>query len=511
MKTWSVKKRTKKDLIDQLLVNRGIKNRDEFFNPKYKLGDPFLFPDMKKAVSEIKKAKSITIYADYDTDGVTSAAILKKVIPKAELYIPDRKKEGHGLHKKAIQEIKSDLIITVDCGISGYDEVELAKKLGKKIIITDHHQIPDKVPRAAAVINPYHKNKYPFKDLAGVGVSFILARALNNLETKWLLDLVAIGTVADVVPLLGENRILVKYGLIVLEKTRRPGLKEILPEKIDSNVLAWRIAPRLNVSGRIDHANKSYELLITNSQNRAKEIVKELEQKNQERQKITKDILEQMEIEPDKNLIFAHNDNCPVGVIGLVAGRLADRYHRPAIIISQGVGSCRSIKNFNITRALAKNKDLFIDFGGHPMAAGFKIKEKNIKELKNNLTKQAEKIKSEDLIPVLEIDAEIKLEDINFELINQIQRFEPFGAGNPKPNFLLRQAPIRHLQYVGSNGKHLKFQVENLKAIAFGQGGLGQHLKEGDLVDLVFELEEDQWQGYKNILLTIKDLRRISN
>lgn len=508
MKNWQVKKRSKKDIIDQLLYNRGIKDKDAFFNPKYELGDPFLFPDMKKAIAEIKKAKNITIYADYDADGVTSAAILKEIIPHAEVYIPDRKKQGHGLHKKAIKEIKSDLVITVDCGISGYKEVELANKLGKKVIITDHHQIPEKVPNAAAIINPYYKNKYPFKDLAGVGVAFVLARAMNNLETKWLLDLVAVGTVADMVSLLGENRALVKYGLIVLEKTRRLGLKEILPEKIDSNVLAWQVGPRLNAAGRIDHANTSYQLLVTNNKNKAKKISQDLESKNRERQEITKKILEQIHIDKEKNLIFINNNDWPVGVVGLIAGRLLDRYYRPSVIVSNGLGSCRSIKKFNIINALNKNKDLFIEYGGHPMAAGFKIDDKNINKLKSNLEKQAEKIQDKDLAPILEIDAELEFKDINWDLLENINKMEPFGMGNPKPVFLLKNAKVSNLQCVGSSGNHLRFYAEGLKSIGFGLGGYKQHLKDNDYLDLVFELEEDNWNNYKNLQLKIVDLRK---
>lgn len=508
MKNWQVKKRIKKDIIDQLLLNRGIKDRDKFFNTEYKLADPFLFPDIKRAVDLIRKSKDITIYADYDADGVTSAAVLKETISKARVYIPDRKKEGHGLNKKAIKEIKSDLIITVDCGISGYDEVEVANKLGKKVIITDHHQIPEKVPRAEAIINPYHKNKYPCSDLAGVGVAFTLARALNNLETKWLLDLVAIGTVADMVPLLGENRILVKYGLIVLEKTRRLGLKEILPEKIDSQALGWQVGPRLNAAGRIDHANTSYELLITNNKNKAQKIARDLESKNRERQEITKSILEEIHIDSDKNLIFASNNDWPVGIIGLVAGRLSDRYHKPSVIISQGFGSCRSIKGFDIVKELNKNKDLFIEFGGHPVAAGFKIKDNNIKALQSSLEKQAEKIKSQDLISVLDIDAELDFREINWDLVENINKMEPFGMGNPKPVFLLEKAKASNLSCVGSSGQHLRFYAEGLKAIGFGLGGYKQHLKDGDYLDLVFELEEDDWNGYKNLQLKVIDLRR---
>jgi len=517
MKNWQVKNRSEKDLIDQLLKNRGIKNRDEFFRSEYQLADPFLMKGVKKAVARIKRAKSITIFGDYDADGVTAVAIMKSVLAEAKIWIPDRRQDGYGLNQKAIAKAESDLIITVDCGISDYSEVEFANRRGIDVIVTDHHQLPKKLPPAYAIINPQQKDcQYPFKSFSGAGVAFTLARALlqnnkdNKGQDKWLLDLAAIGTVADMVPLLEENRIIVKYGLLVLEKTRRLGLKQILPKKIDVRSLAFRIGPLLNAAGRMDHANTSYYLLSTQEAPEAERMAKKLEKTNAERQLATERVVQEIEsqIEKDQKIFLISNDHWPVGILGLAAGRLLDRYHRPAVVISQGIASCRSIPGFDITQALEKNKDILIEFGGHPRAAGFRIENKNIKELKSRLERQAEKIKTADLTPILEIDAELKKEELNFALVNRLEQMEPFGVGNPQPVFLLKNLAISNLQCVGSRNTHLRFYAENFKAIAFGLAGYKPHLKNGDKLDLVFHLEEDDWNGYKNLILKIIDLKR---
>ncbi|PIP17100.1 MAG: single-stranded-DNA-specific exonuclease RecJ [Candidatus Portnoybacteria bacterium CG23_combo_of_CG06-09_8_20_14_all_37_13] len=520
MKKWILKDRTEENIIDQLLVNRGIKDADKFFNSKYEdLADPFLMKDVKKAVQRIKKAKKIAIFGDYDTDGVTGAIILKNLVEslnfKPVVYIPDRKKEGYGLNTKAIKELakqNADLIITVDCGISDFAEVALANKLGIDVIITDHHAIPAKLPDAFAIINPKQNNcSYPFKQLAGVGVAFVLTRAFKLDFEKWLLDLVAIGTVADCMPLLNENRILTKFGLIVLEKTRNIGLKQIMPQKINAESIAFQIAPRLNAAGRMDHANTSYELLVSNSEKEIRSLAQKLEKNNQHRQRETEKILKEVreKINLDQKFIFAYNKNWPIGVIGLVAGKLCDKYHRPVVIIGQGAGSCRSIEAFNTIEALAQCSDYFIEFGGHAQAAGFKIEKNKIKILEKKLEKIInQKLKSEDLICHLEIDAELKSEDINFDLLNQIKLFEPFGQGNPKPRFLLKNAVINNMQCVGNGSQHLRMKLNSFKAIGFNCAGYASHLNINDRIDLIFELEQDDWQGFTNLQLRIIDLRR---
>jgi len=520
MKKWILKDRTQENIIDQLLENRGIKNREQFFNPKYEdLADPFLMKGVKKAVGRIRRARKIAIFGDYDADGVTGAIILKNLVESLKfqpiVYIPDRKKEGYGLNAKAIKELaeqSADLIITVDCGISDFTEVALANKLGIDVIITDHHAIPEKLPDAFAIINPKQNNcSYPFKRLAGVGVAFVLARAFKFDFEKWLLDLVAIGTVADCMDLIGENRILVKYGLIVLEKTRNLGLRSILPSKIDARSIAFQIAPRLNSAGRMDHANTSYQLLVSSSEKEVEKLAQKLEKNNQHRQRETEKILKEAreKINLDQKFIFAYNRNWLIGVIGLVAGKLCDEYHRPVVIIGEDAGSCRSIDAFNIIEALTECSDFLVEFGGHARAAGFKIETNKIKIFEQKLEKIVEqKLKPEDLICSLEIDAELQTEEVGWGLYNQIQLFEPFGEGNPKPKFLLKNALIQDIRCVGNGNQHLRMSASGFKAIGFNCAGYASHLKIGDKIDLVFELEQDDWQGYKNLQLKIVDLRR---
>ncbi|MFH1392684.1 MAG: single-stranded-DNA-specific exonuclease RecJ [bacterium] len=518
MKKWILKNKTQEDIVEQLLENRGIKNREKFFNPKYEdLADPFLMRGVKKAVGRIKRAKKIAIFGDYDADGVTGTVILKNLFEFLKIqtivYIPDRKKEGYGLNIKAIQKLAkqgTDLIITVDCGISDFQEVELANKLGLDVIITDHHTIPEKLPNAFAIINPKQKGcPYLFKQLAGVGVAFVLVRAFKLDFEKWLLDLVAIGTVADCMPLVDENRILVKYGLIVLEKSRNLGLRQIMPEKLDSRAIAFQIGPRLNAAGRIDHANTSYELLTTSSEKQAQQIAQKLEQNNQKRQRETEKILKEIQVDLDKKIIFAFNKNWLTGILGLVAGKLCEQYFRPVVIIGDNIGSARSTENFNIIEALTQCAGCFKEFGGHAQAAGFKIEQDKIKILEKKLEKIVEKkLKPEDLICPLEIDAELKPENINFNFLNQIKLFEPFGQGNPKPRFLLKNAVIQDMQCVGNGAQHLKMRLSNFKAIGFNCSGYASHLNINDKIDIIFELEEDIWQGYKNLQIKIVDLRR---
>jgi single-stranded-DNA-specific exonuclease len=522
VKDWKVKKRVKSDLIDQILLNRGIEDRDSFFCSRYEdLADPFLAKGVKEAIPIIRKSKNITVFADYDADGVTSGAIMKSVLPNADIYIPDRKRDGYGLNKKAVREAarKSDLFITVDSGVTDVEEVKLAKSLGVKVVITDHHQIPEVLPKADAIINPHQEGcSYPFKDLCGAGVAFTLARALlkdDPNKAKWLLDLVAIGTIADMVPLVGENRIITKFGLIVLGKTKRVGLESILPEEINSEAVAFRVAPMLNAAGRMGHANTSYELLITDSEEESSRIAKELDKTNQRRRSETERVMSEIleDVELDEKLIFASNDSWPVGVIGLAAGRLMDRYHRPVVVLSGGIASCRSIEGFNIVKALTKFSGLLTEFGGHPRAAGFRVAEGNVSELKKGLLSYAsETLNEEDMVAVIDIDAEISVDEVSWELVEELAKMEPFGFGNARPVFLLKNVVAENIQFVGNGSQHLKFIVKSgdqiLKGIFFNAGGLGAHLKDGDKLDLVTSLESDEWNGFKSLQLKVVDLRK---
>jgi len=408
------------NLILQLLFNRGLKQQkqiDAFLNPDYgqDVLDPFLFPDMEKAVERIYQAvankEKITIHGDYDADGVSSTVLIADILQQLKvdfnIYIPHRDKEGYGLNKKTVNylaEKKTNLIITVDCAISNYEEVELAKAKGIDVIITDHHSSPPKLPKAFAIINPkVEKCNYSFQGLSGVGVAFKLAQAViakdkNNVFApgyeKWLLDLVAIGTVADVMPLLEENRALVKYGLIVLNKTRRKGLKAlaekagVFPVKekdlINSENIGYVLAPRINAAGRMDHANTAYELLVSDKSQEISELVDNLEKTNQQRQRLTEKIMTEIRSQikdVDKEyIIIASGKDWPLGVIGLAAGRIKDEYNRPVLIISKQakktVGSGRSIDEFNLIADLGELESYFDTYGGHPGAAGFSLKSK---------------------------------------------------------------------------------------------------------------------------------------
>ena len=589
-------------IILQLLWDRGIKDQtlvDEFFNPDYEqdIHDPYLMKDMDKAVKRIFKAlesnERITVYGDYDVDGITSSAVLvsmliemKSVISQIErkkskkfidIYIPDRELEGYGLNEKAVKEIykkKTSLIITVDCGISSFKSAEIVKKLGMDIIITDHHHVPDKIPEALAVVNPKQKDcSYPFKELAGVGVAFKVAQALIvNLEKydlkkskksqeltvgfeKWLLDLVALGTVADCVNLTGENRTLVKYGLLVINKTKRIGIKKLIEmsgtkirengnvreaKTIDTTSISFMLAPRLNAAGRMDHANVSYELLNSESESEAEELALKLEKNNQNRQRITEKAMTEIKQRIGKykklpKIIVELDTSWRIGIVGLVAGRLADEYSRPFLVLqekdNQSAGSGRSIPEFNLIEAIENCKEMLISFGGHSQAAGLKIENKDLKKFKKKIEGIADKIlKEEDLVPSIEIDYKVEHDQINWQLIDEIEKFKPFGQGNKKPLFVAKKLEVHEVRAVGNDKAHLKLcfkailkdgTVKHFPAIAFRLGKLADEmparrmdgsdgkpgLRWGDIVDVVFQLEVNEWNGNRELQMNVLDLR----
>ncbi|MCK5466417.1 single-stranded-DNA-specific exonuclease RecJ [Candidatus Parcubacteria bacterium] len=597
------------EVVLQLLWDRNLKTQeqiDEFFNPDYEtdLHDPYLMKDMKKAVKRIyeaiEKNEKILVYGDYDVDGITSSAIvvntlieLKSAISKIEkakarefikIYIPDRETEGYGLNKKAIEkakENKTDLIITVDCGISSAAEIETANKLGIDVIITDHHHPPEKIPKALAVINPKQKNcKYPFKELAGVGVAFKVAQALiKNLENynsekskskkpqatshklnsgfeKWLLDLVVLGTVADCVGLIGENRTLSKYGLLVINKTKRIGLKKLVSmaglvtrengnvqkkKIIDTTAISFILAPRLNAAGRMDHANTSYQLLIAESETQAEELVSKLEKNNYKRQQLTEKIIQETKSRIGKyktalpKIIIESDPEWKIGVVGLVAGKLADEYARPFLILreseDESAGSGRSILKFNLIKAIEKCKDTLINFGGHSQAAGLKIKNSNLEKFRKKINSIADEIlKEDDLVPFVEIDFEINHEQINWQLIDEIEKFKPFGQENKNPVFVVKKLEVHEVRSVGNGNSHLKLcfkailedkSVKYFPAIAFRLGKLAEEmpacpaggpdgkpgLRWGDIVDVVFQLEINEWNGNRELQMNVLDLK----
>lgn len=550
-------------VILQLLANRGLttqKQIDAFLTPDYgqDVLDPFLFPDMDKAVSRIYQAvankEKIAVHGDYDADGITSTVLMASVLQTMgadfEVYIPHREKEGYGLFIKTIKYFikqKVKLIITVDCATSNLDEIAFANQKGIDVIVTDHHAEPLKLPLAYAIINPKVKAcNYPFYDLAGVGVAYKLAQAVISRDKKgifpsgyekWLLDLVAIGTVTDMMPLLGENRTLVKFGLIVLNKTKRIGL-QLLAQKsgvwpvteadlINSENIGYLLGPRLNAAGRMDHANGAYELLKTEDLSEAEKLADNLEQSNRKRQSVTEKIMVEVKKEVkdiDKQfLILAEGKNWPLGILGLAAGKIKDEYNRPILIITKTLtkiaGSGRSIPEFNMIAALDKVADCFKIYGGHPGAAGFTMKSrKYISDFKQRIMQIAEKeLNGKDLAPKLEIEAELNLADLNWELFEQIEKFEPFGMSNPKPIFLVKNLRVENVRSVGSDNKHLKLflkhdnMVKSFEAIGFGMGDRIGEIKYGDLVEVVCEINLNEFNGTRKLELRLVDLKKIKD
>ena len=529
-------------LIAQLLYNRGLtEDQVQYFftRPPELEYDPFLFTDMSKAVDRIYKAvrsgEKIAIYGDFDVDGITATLVLVEGLSwlgatHITHYIPDRLREGHGqlLALEALRSQGISLVITVDCGITALNEVKNAQEDGLDIIITDHHTPLATLPQAIAVINAKRNNsKYPFLELAGVGVAFKLLQALYMNDNKKerlteLLDLVALGSVADMVPLVGENRHLVKEGLKVLNCTKRIGLKELIrishlePGKLDSKSIGWFLGPRINAASRLGNAEISYELLTTNSLIQAVELATELEKTNAERQILTTDTLsfvkEKLAGKKDIPLLMDYDESYPIGIIGLVAGKLVDEFHKPAIVVSIGSdgchGSARSIPEFNLTTALGQCQDLLTTFGGHPLAAGFTVSRQNLAQLEDSLQEIAiDRLSQIDLRPVLNIDAEIPLSTLTGDIINLIQQLEPFGQGNPHPVFLTKKTKVKECYNFGNSNNYLKLELQqgdvSWQAVSFHS-----HMRQAeipDYIDIVYNMEKRRWKGEEILQINLID------
>lgn len=531
-------------VVAQILYNRGVTDLsscDQFLKiDEHLAGDPFLLPDMEKAVIRIFQAllsgETIVVYGDYDCDGITSTAILVRGLSalggKVRPYIPHRLLEGYGLKSEALEKLKKEgtgLIITCDCGITALSEVKRAHRLGLDIIITDHHMPLEELPRAVASINPHRlDSKYPFSHLSGAGVAYKLLQALYTslariMETDNLLDLVALGTVADMVPLVGENRLFVKQGIELINSIPRTGIRELLLQarvsgEIDAGRISWILAPRLNTPGRLEHAMASFKLLMTDSAEEAREISVWLEQKNSERQKLTADAFnkakEKVREEGLAPVIFVADDDFPVGVAGLVANRLADEFYRPVFVIHTGevwsTGSARSIPEFNIINALQKCRNLLVHFGGHARAAGFTISTAKLLHLKKALIDQAEvELAGVDLRPHLDIDTVTSLTSLGTGSVFQyIQQLEPFGEGNPEPVFLSKGVTVVDCRTMGPNGEHLRLKVKQNDSVWDAVGfGLGEYINQINTpLDIVYNLELDKWNGREALRLNILDL-----
>lgn len=535
-------------LISTILANRNITTEEEirlFLSPTRKdFHNPFLITDMEKSVERIIKAienkEKVTIYGDYDVDGITSITVLKSFFKDRGLetsqYIPNRLNEGYGLNNNAIEKIKEqgcDLMITVDCGISAINEIDYANSIGIETIITDHHEPGNEIPKAYAVIDNKRKDsKYPFRELAGVGVVFKLIQAigikLGLKEEEYLkyLDIVCVGTISDIVPLVDENRVIAKLGLMLIRQTRNIGLKSIIDTsgytKIDSNSISFGIAPRINACGRMGKAEDALELFLSKNYNEVSELAKKLNDYNKLRQDTEKEIYENAikQIEQNKldknNSIIVGGHNWHHGVIGIVSSKITEMYFKPSILLSFeedgiGTGSGRSIPGFDLHEALTKCLDSVEKFGGHSMAVGLTVKKEKFEEFKKEFEQIATKSNVSEIIPVINIDAKIDFSAINKDMVESLKQLEPFGEGNKMPVFVFKNLKIDSIRAL-SEGKHLKLTLKEgntvVNAIGFNIGNLADEYIIGDKIDVVGVLEVNNFNGVESLQINIKDIMR---
>jgi single-stranded-DNA-specific exonuclease len=479
--------------------------------------------------------EKVAIYGDFDVDGVTATVILVEGLSRlgAEVifHIPDRFSEGHGLNVSALEKLHAqgaNLVITVDCGVTDLTEVKQAQEMGMDVIITDHHIPLESLPRAVAVVDPKRKESvYPYPDLAGAGVAFKLLQALFHRDNKekWLarfLDLVALATVTDLAPMVGENRYLVKAGLRELNNSSRVGIQEMVKlaglkmGELDSGDISWVLGPRLNATGRMNNASTSYQLLTTQSPEEARLLALELEEKNVERQKLTTEVLsrarEKLATKLHLPLLIESNESYSIGVIGLVAGKLVDKFYKPVIIISLGSelcqGSCRSIAEFNIASALENCRDLLTAFGGHPLAAGFTVPRRNLAQLEERLISLAmDQLGHLELRPEIVIDAELPLTILAGDTFNLIQRLSPFGRGNPQPTFFSRQVEVIECRNFGKRGEWLRLKLRQgnvtWQAVDFESRRAKEEIPSH--IDIVYNLEKSRWNGEEVLGLNLRD------
>lgn len=541
------KKHNISTLLAKILINRNIVDEEEinvFLNPKRNnFHDPFLMLDMDKAADRIIKAiknkEKTIIYGDYDVDGITSITVLKKFLSERGLevdyYIPNRLEEGYGLNKDAIQEIAKQgytLMITVDCGISGINEIEMANSLGIETIITDHHEQLDSLPQAYCIINPKRKdNTYPFRGLAGVGVVFKLIQAISiklGLDEKAYLkylDIVCIGTISDIVPLVDENRVIAKLGLMLVKVTKNIGLKELITQtgysNIDSSMVSFGIAPRINACGRMGKQEEALKLFITDDKNEANEITKKLNEYNIQRQEKEKNIFEQAikklennNVEELNSIVLA-GENWHNGVIGIVASRLTEKYFKPTILIciegDEGKGSGRSIPGIDLHQALVESSQYLKKYGGHEMAVGLSLEKNKIEDFRKHFEEILKEKNVKQILPVINIDCEITKKDLNKETIEQIKLLEPYGEKNKPPLVVYKNLKITSIRAL-SEGKHLKIELkdgnENISAIGFNLGELSEEYLIGDKVDIVGTLELNSYNGQERIQINLKDIMK---
>lgn len=532
------------ELIDLLLVNRHIlmANRANFLQPQYSsvdLADPFNLPDMAKVVNRLavahRKSEPILIYGDYDSDGVTAVAVLIEGLnslgfKNVSYHLPNRFNEGYGMNRTVIEELNPipKVIVTVDCGSLNHEEIDLANSRGIDVIVTDHHQIGKTLPNAVGIVNPNRlENKYPNPYLSGVGVAFNLVRALQknigNLprgQEKWLLDLVTIGTVADLMPLVGENRVLVKYGLIVLEKTRREGIKYLLnlaglsPDKLGADSVAFGLGPRFNAAGRLDSAEIALAVLLARSPDEAKTAAEQLEYLNQKRRalqdKIYQEAAKQAELNEDSVLILT-GDDWHEGVVGIVASKIMELYKKPTFILQKkdGIykGSARSFGDFSIVSAIESVADLIEKGGGHAAAGGVTLKSQNLAKFRQRINQFYQAQNLTDQIRFLQPRIDASLPDLDLMTLSfyhQMKQLEPFGVANPEPIFEVQNLRVKRIQKMGREAKHIKLTLvdelgKQLDFLGFNLAESYSDVKESDRVRVVFNLILNDWQGREKI------------
>lgn len=540
------------EVISKVLANRKIQKLDSanrFFNPSLDmLHDPFLMQDMDKAVERvlknIKSGKPIMVFGDYDVDGTTGAASLYSAFQKfgadVTYYIPHREEEGYGLSYQGIEVAQDngiDLIITCDCGINAFAQVDFANEKNVDIIITDHHTTDIKLPQAYAVLNPKRNDcQYPFKGLCGGGVAFKLITALGmelNIplsEYDEILPLITLGTAADIVPIKDENRAIVHYGLNMLENVKKPGLKTLLElaglnGKMSVGQLVFSVAPKINAAGRLGDANRAVELLVTDDVDRARVLAKELDDENKRRQLIQQAVVDEAlykvnaeaDLKNEYALVLA-NEGWHQGVVGIVASKIKEEFNRPTVIIAlengTGKGSARSIAGFDLYKALSECKDHLDGYGGHPMAAGLTVSTDKLSQFKKSFIDVAnEQLTEENLHATLTLDCEMTLQDIKPRFMEFLDKLSPYGPGNMRPKFAIRNVEISGVpKVIGKTGEHLRFKIKQglktMAAIGFGLSGKYEMLITGQLVDIACVVETNEWQGNTTIQLNVRDIKK---
>ncbi len=538
-------------LLGQLLVNRGIIDTEKahaFLSPDLnQLNDPFLFTYMGQAVDRLEQAvknqEQVLIYGDYDVDGITSVALMIKVLGKLLpgkilYYIPKRLEEGYGLHLSSLEKAFArgvQLVITVDCGITAVEESAYLKSRGIDLIVTDHHEPQADLPEACAVIDPKIPGSgYPFTQLAGVGVAFKLLQGLacrfSELQEQLFnnLDLVAFGTVADIVPLLEENRIIVKYGLERFKKSENVGMQALIQtaglgeREINAGHIGYLLAPRINAAGRMGNPSIGVKLFLTNDPIQALDFAKELEKENQKRQMTENEVLQeaQSQIEAEPELMQEHalvlaGEGWHLGVIGIVASKLVESYHKPVILIGfdgdEGRGSGRSIAGFNLFNAIEACGQFLVRFGGHEFAAGLTVTREQFREFKKAFLSEAKAgLNKNDLLPSLKIESMVDLTGMTIDLVRELGKLAPCGPANPTPILGCKALKLVEYRNVGENGKHLKLKVSQLnivrEGIGFNLGSLYRELASTKEVDVAFSLEENNWNGSVQVQLNLKDI-----